>query len=219
MTNKPDIRFYDTCSLLLGGESIFDKKEHFLISSITLQELERIKISSNKDIETKYSARLVLHLLDTHSEIYQVIIHDKDNEECIDAYPITDDLRILIDAVDANNSKEYRDRVIFVTNDIALKTFANQFFGNGMIESIEPDKDDYTGYKDIVASDKELEAFYSTNDNIFNLLTGQYLILRDSTQEIKDIRCWNGQEYRHITVKPFDSVWFGTMNPMNNDIY
>lgn len=43
-----NIKFYDTCSLLLGLEDIFN--EPFVISSITLEELEHIKTSAHKDI-------------------------------------------------------------------------------------------------------------------------------------------------------------------------
>lgn len=43
-----DIKFYDTCSLLLGLDDIFN--EPFVISSITLEELEHIKTSAHKDI-------------------------------------------------------------------------------------------------------------------------------------------------------------------------
>lgn len=43
MTNN--YRFYDTCSLLLRAENLFDNNEHFAISSITLEELENIKTS------------------------------------------------------------------------------------------------------------------------------------------------------------------------------
>lgn len=61
-----DIRFYDTCALLLAGETLFDKGEKFLISSVTIKELERIKTSANKDADVKYSARLLQHLLRAH---------------------------------------------------------------------------------------------------------------------------------------------------------
>lgn len=47
-----NVKFYDTCSLLLGLDDIFD--EPFIISSITLKELEDIKTSSHKDISQKY---------------------------------------------------------------------------------------------------------------------------------------------------------------------
>jgi hypothetical protein len=57
------IKFYDTCSLLLKAGDLFNE-ENFTISSITLQELENIKNSSNKDEDVKYSARKILQDLD-----------------------------------------------------------------------------------------------------------------------------------------------------------
>jgi hypothetical protein len=62
--SKSDVRFYDTCSLLIAGESLFEKEEKFLVSSISFNELEHIKTAANKDQEVKYSARLLLHLFD-----------------------------------------------------------------------------------------------------------------------------------------------------------
>ena len=42
--------FYDTCSLLLKGVSLFEDSEEFpVFSSITINELENIKTSNNKD--------------------------------------------------------------------------------------------------------------------------------------------------------------------------
>ena len=38
------IKFYDTCSLLKKVNTLFDEQEEFAISSITLEELENIKI-------------------------------------------------------------------------------------------------------------------------------------------------------------------------------
>lgn len=35
-----NIKFYDTSSLLIAGETLFEIGEKFLISSITLKELE-----------------------------------------------------------------------------------------------------------------------------------------------------------------------------------
>ena len=48
--------FYDTCSLLTKGVKI-DPDEHILISSISIDELENIKTSANKDADVKYNAR------------------------------------------------------------------------------------------------------------------------------------------------------------------
>lgn len=54
------IKFYDTSSLIKKVNSLFDNNETFVISSITLEELENIKTSSKKDNDLKYAAR---HLL------------------------------------------------------------------------------------------------------------------------------------------------------------
>ena len=40
------MRFYDTCSLLKKVDNLFDE-ENFVISSVTLKELESIKTSIN----------------------------------------------------------------------------------------------------------------------------------------------------------------------------
>ena len=50
-------KFYDTSSLLLKANSLFEDGILFAISSITLNELENIKTSSHKDAEVKYAAR------------------------------------------------------------------------------------------------------------------------------------------------------------------
>lgn len=72
MTNK-GIRFYDTSSLLIRMDDIF--KEPFVISSISLAELENIKSSNNKDYDIKSNARRLLHLLDENSENYTTVIY------------------------------------------------------------------------------------------------------------------------------------------------
>ena len=45
------IYFYDTCSLLNNSKEIFASKQKFIISSITINELENIKTSDKKDAE------------------------------------------------------------------------------------------------------------------------------------------------------------------------
>ena len=216
-----DIRFYDTCSLLLVGEALFDKGQKFLISSISIKELERIKTSSNKDADVKYSARILQHLLQKYPDKYEVIIHKTSHEAQIEklGLDITDDTRILSDAIWANNI-EYPDAVIFVTNDLALYNMANLYFGDKNLESIEEEQDDYLGYKEIAPTDEELENFYQNpNYNHYNLYVGQYLILRDNVNSIIDVRVWTGKEHRYLRFGDFNSQWFGKVKPYNGDIY
>ena len=55
------VKFYDTCSLLLKADELFNEGT-FYISSVTLNELEGIKTSNTKDPDVKYAARKILHL-------------------------------------------------------------------------------------------------------------------------------------------------------------
>ena len=54
------IKFYDTSSLLLKADTLFEVNERFAISSITLEELEHIKTAANKDANVKFAARRVV---------------------------------------------------------------------------------------------------------------------------------------------------------------
>ena len=216
-----DIKFYDTCSLLLAGESVFDTEEKFAVSSITFKELERIKTASNKDADVKYSARLLLHLFEQHPDLYDVVVHKLAYEQVIieKQLDITDDTRILSDAYWYNTNKR-PDEVIFVTNDLSLKHIANLFFGNEMIDSIPEDTDDYSGYKEIAADDDTLAQFYQDSSyNHYNLHIGEYLIIRNSDNEVVDIRVWTGSDHRHLKYNSFNSVWFGQIQPYKNDVY
>ena len=112
------IKFYDTCSLLLAGESAFENDEKFIISSITLKELERIKTAANKDSDVKYSARLLLHLFEKYPNNYSVKIHQTNYEYILDKmnFDINDDARILSDAW---NEFETNKCLEFITNDLS----------------------------------------------------------------------------------------------------
>lgn len=213
-----DKKFYDTSSLLIAGEDLFKNNEPFIISSVTFNELEKIKTSSNKDADVKYSARILLRLLEEYSDLYEVVIHTRDNEEVIKSknLDITDDTRILSDAYFADKNND----IVFVTNDLSLKHIANLFFGNEMIESIPKEIDNYTGYKEVISSDDVLERFYQdSTKNYFDLLIGQYLILKNESNEVIDIRVWTGNDYRFISSKPFKSKQIGKISPFNDDIY
>ena len=52
--------FYDTCSLLLKSNNIWDTEATIVISTITLDELENIKTATNKDPDVKFAARKVV---------------------------------------------------------------------------------------------------------------------------------------------------------------
>lgn len=153
-----DIKFYDTNSLLVKSNALFDDNEPFVISSITLEELESIKNSSTKDLDIKYKARKLLHSLNENIGKYDIHIYKESMLNPIKEkdLSISNDMKILATAIDYNNNIK-TDEVIFVTNDLSLKMIANLFFGDGMIQSAEEENDEYPGYLDCVLTNEKME--------------------------------------------------------------
>lgn len=217
-------KFYDTCSLLLKTNHLFDEDNvRVIISSISLQELEDIKTANNKDAEVKYSARELLHMLNNNPEAYDICIF---KENMLNPFiekgftHINNDLRILSCAF-YYDYYIHPDETVFVTNDLALKAIANCFFGEDSIESInEESLDIYTGYKEIQLSDQELSDLYSKLDyNWFDLLINQYVIIKSADGRLLDRLCWTGETHRRLKYKDFFSRWFGSVSPIKGDVY
>lgn len=215
-------KFYDTCSLLMSVDTLFQQEEDFIpvISSITLKELENIKTSSNKDPDIKYSARKALHKLDNNPDKYIIHLYKNSHLSYIEEndLPITDDSKILATAVDFRFT---HPETSFITNDLALKAIASLFFDSAHLESInENNLDEYNGYIELTLSDEEMAEFYSNPlTNKYNLFTNEYLIIKDSNNDIVDKLCWTGCDYRPITFGNFDSSYFGKVKPLKDDPY
>ena len=214
------IKFYDTSSLLLKADNLFEDGEKFAISSITLEELEKIKSSSNKDADIKYAARKLTHILDNHIGEYDVEIFAEGMEKPVvkAGIYINNDAKILACGLSYEKKLGLGKSIQFITNDICLKHLARTFFKD--VCSIDEDADDYEGYKDVTLSDEEMADFYTNQGkNPFDLLINEYLIIRDSSGEIVDRLCWTGEEHRHLDYTNFTSKWFGDVRPMKGDIY
>ena len=215
-------KFYDTSSLLLKASNLFEDEAPFAISSITLNELENIKTSSHKDTELKYAARKLLHMLDEHSEAYDVMIYRPSYLKPIEEMEleITNDMKILACAIAYDNTV-HPDETVFVTNDLALKNIANLFFGNDSIESVNEDEiDEYTGYKEIHMSEDEMIEFYSNpTKNIYDLHINEYAIIYDSNGAVVEKLCWTGEGYRRLDYSTFKSKHFGEIKPLQGDVY
>lgn len=171
------IKFYDTSSLLMNYNNL--SKEHFAISSITLQELENIKTSNRKEEDVKHNARLITKYL-ANSDNYTVHIFNNNMLKPIEekSLEITNDTKILATAIDFDTN----DETIFVTNDLALKNIANLFFGEDSIMSItDEDSDSYCGYIEVTMTDEELSQFYlDKTQNPYDVLEHQYLIIKNT---------------------------------------
>ena len=211
------IKFYDTSSLLKQVDTLFDIDEEIAVSSITFEELENIKTSSNKDADVKYAARKLLHILDNNIGKYTTIIYQEKFLKPIKKQnlSITNDTKILSCAIELAKSNE----VIFVTNDLALKHIAMLFFST--VESIADEVDDYKGFKDLkLATNATIAQIYEhPKTNFLGLLENEYCIIRNKEDEIIDKICWTADGYRTLKFSKFSSKWFGDIKPMKGDIY
>lgn len=215
------IKFYDTSSLLLKADTLFETKERFAISSITLEELEHIKTAANKDANIKFAARRVVRALDSHINEYDVEIYSESKDKPLNKAGIfiNNDAKILACALSyQKKAVKAGNEVSFVSNDMCLKHLARLFFEK--VESIQEDHDDYLGFKDITMNEEEMTEFYSKqSENLFNLLVNEYLIVRNEDGEIVDRLCWTGESYRHLDYSNFSSSWFGDVKPIKGDVY
>lgn len=158
-------KFYDTCSLLLKADHLWEDESKMVISSITLEELENIKTSSNKDADVKFAARKVVKELDDHYGAYEIVNWRQNWTPEIEANSmvVNNDSKIILCAnYFANNHMiDYpKDEIFFVTNDLCCKHLARNFL-NIPVESYEEEEYDYDGFADVTLSDEEMTKFYS----------------------------------------------------------
>lgn len=212
--------FFDTCSLLNFYDSIFKSEDRFVISEVTLRELESIKTSYNKSDEVKYKARQVTKLLAHNQNKYDVLLMVDRIFDMMEVMELQDtpDNRIIMTATYYYQSVS---PIIFITDDLCLYNIAKQItpipvklgfevFGNENIDDV------YKGYQEVKLSDEKLAYFYEhLNENQFENLINEYLIIEDNEDKPIDAYKWTGDEYKHISARGVDSDKLGKCKPLD----
>lgn len=208
------VKFYDTDALLVLGDRAFN--EEFALSSVTLQELENIKISRNKSDEIKYQARTIVRLLDENSDKYNVVVYDDNIAQIIHMHKMQEypDTQIIASAKYLSE----KENVTFISGDIACKIIASKIF-DLEVESVGENKlDEYKGFIEKSLSEDEMAYFYEhISENIFGLLLNQYLIIKDENDEIVDAYRWNGAQHEPLFKRNIQSLYFDKLK--SKDIY
>ena len=211
---------YDTCSLLEQAGHLFDSDEFTLvISSITLEELEGIKTSGNKDPDVKYAARKVLTDMDEHYGAFEIVLYNDSYGDMMmrDGISLSNDAKIIACARHFA-AKHPQDEVIFVTNDLICRHIASMYF---VTEKVIEEDYDYDGYKEVYLDEDGLIEFYSNQDkNLYDLFINQYLLVYDANSgDCIERLVWTGDGYRRLAYNTFASKWFGDVKPMKGDLY
>ena len=109
------IKFYDTNALLLTYNT--NLNENFIISNLTLKELQNIKQNPKKDLEIKYKTRHLINWLMQNKHLYQIEKYQYTWDQKLKKYPILSDnidSRIIFTAFQL---KKTIPDLIFVTYD------------------------------------------------------------------------------------------------------
>ena len=211
--------FYDTCSLLNNYEVIFKniKASPFVISNITLGELEEIKTSKFKDEEIKFKAKKVTKLLNFYDGDYTIVNYEKDwDETYIKPNPIlfeNNDSRIMISAF--VYSEKHPD-IYFVTCDLNCNNLAKSI-GLNTNNIFSKQDNNYKGYTIInCINDKDLAETYDRiyGGEHFNLLPNQYLLIQQN-DKIIDSYILKDNKLEQIQFNTFKSKAFGEVKPLD----
>ena len=194
-------KFYDTAALAEAREHIFDnlETERPVINTWSLNKLKDLSFLTNR------------------KDDYDIHIYEGNMIPRFAGYK---DIESLMAAIDYDD-KVHPDETIFVSNSIALRQIANQFFGEDSIEKYTPKDDRRLGYQELYLNEDQLAKFYSNlNFNSFDNKINEYVIIYDNnTGELVDTRKWTGNEYVPIRFKAFESTQLGVIRPMKKDVY
>jgi PhoH-like ATPase len=166
------------------------KQFEIIIPMVVLEELDNLNHSTN-DQNKKYKIRNAIRLIESNINRITIDTYNYMNEK--------NDNKILDSCID-NQAK-------LLTYDIAMKIKAKVL----NIDCIEVSKSEntYKGYKEVTLDEFELASFYECMTNKWNLLTNEYLIIKDLEGNIIDCKKFTKHGFKDISKKTLKSVLFG----------
>ena len=211
--------FFDTCALIEMADELH-KEEYrpFVISRVTLQELEKIKNAKDKSEELKIKVRKLIRALYHNEDQFIVAPHSN-------KFSLDNDEAIINDAF--AYAADHRDTFFqFFTYDLNCYFLAKERFTK--LDNIIADyrehplakKDDYTGFKAFAPmnaeAENELYEYVLKNINFANLLENEYLIINCGNGK-KDYFKWRNNQFERVPFRTVESMHFGIFKPRNDE--
>ena len=192
------MKFYDTNALLELQEEVL--AEPFVISSVTLEELENIKTSKNKTEEVRYKARKVVHILDENRDKYQVVIHNDDSFEILmnRGIEVTNDSKICACAKYFSHDND----IIFVTNDLCCRLIADEIFGLKGEKAVSSNGNMYKGYKLLMGNTAEINEHLYDEDYMASFTTNEYLLIYNTDDDAESEMRFDGEKFVSLKLPP-----------------
>lgn len=177
---------------------VLEKEDFFILSSVSIEELEDIKTNRSKDDDVKYRARKAVRFLNEHPEKYEVIVY-RDYWSEVPINNITADQRIIICALHAQ--KDGQKDIIFCSDDILARLIAKNDFGLAVTGFNNQEEEIYKGYKIIEGYTNTINEYMSSVDNTeWNV--NEYLIIKNlddlSTKEMR----FDGEKFLPLKLPP-----------------
>ena len=188
------MKFYDTNALLELMDDVLT--EPFVISSVTLEELENIKTNKTKTEETRYKARKVVHLLDENRDKYEVVIYTDSTAERLHIYAIevTNDSKICACAKEWQRDNQ-NDELLFITNDICCRVIAENVFGFKVERATSTDNSIYKGYKSLIGDTEYINNKLTDELYVNSFVVNEYVLIHNTdTKESSEMR-FDGKEF------------------------
>lgn len=190
--NKKVINFYDT-NIFLHDLKYIEENGFFLLSSVTLQELENIKTSGRKDEQVRYEARKASRFLLENEDNYEVIVVNKKHHDYLKELGLDEDNDNLIMAC----AKLLDENIAFYSNDICCYNLGKNMFKLDVHKLDKKINDNYKGYIEITENTKGINDLYQQYNNGYNILDlceNEYVILTNSDlHKSYELKYINGQ--------------------------
>jgi len=205
-------RFFDTCSLLTDCSDLSD----VILSSKTIEELENIKTSYNKDSAIKYKARKAVCAIKSQNP--EVIIVNKNDYATIEFL----NLEITNDNLIIACASRVKEPIEFYTEDYLCEIIAKEYFGLAVKHVINnEDKGIYKGYKTIKGTSKDINN-YMENINYSDWAINEYLIIENTDDSTSKEMRFNGENFVGLklpsskVIKAKNSLQRCALDIMNN---
>ena len=178
-------RFFDTCSLLTDCSDLSD----VILSSKTIEELENIKTSYNKDSIIKYKARKAVRAIKSQNP--EVIIVNKNDYATIESL----NLEVTNDNLIIACASRIKEPIEFYTEDYLCEIIAREYFGLTVKHVVDnEDKGIYKGYKTLKGTSKDINN-YMENINYSDWEINEYLIIENTDDSTSKEMRFNGENF------------------------
>ena len=210
------IKYWADTSALLHQKD-FINSEELAISTITLQELEHIKTTSEND-QIKFQARELVRTILSASKVRIVASNNHKIDKLLKRYPFLNNIndhRIICSAELC--AAEQHTEITFITNDALQYLFATQMPHLKAIYSLgeKQESDEWSGWNNYYPDEEQMTSLYAKPTiNVLNCKPNEFAKIYEDNK-VKDVLFWDGHEYRQLKYKEFTAPTGERVSPRN----